>query len=263
MLLPARLYQLDKSGASSHSVEMVSIVMAARRIRPLSHVRYLSTSDKPPWKLSKLSGRALYEFKGRDVMKFLQGSITKNINALEKSFAQSFAQGQDSFYTSFLNPQGRVMADAFLHLIPYAREPSILVEVDKCISTDLIAFIKRFKLRSKFQINDVSDAWDVMQLYGNAQVDLDMLNLYGAYAFRDVRSPEMGWRVLLPKKHTGTHIMKKITHTPTQNKKFLSRMLLTWTIPFTVCCRVYLKVLRKFTWAQVSHSKAALIICTV
>ena len=98
-------------------------------------------------------------------MKFLQGSITKNINALEKSFAQSFEQGQDSFYTSFLNPQGRVMADAFLHLIPYAREPSILVEVDKCISTDLIAFVKRFKLRSKFQINDVSDAWDVMQLY--------------------------------------------------------------------------------------------------
>ena len=245
-------------------MEMASIAMAARRIRPLSHVRCLSTSNTPSWKLSKLSGRALYEFKGRDAMKFLQGSITKNINALEdKSFAQSFAQGQDSFYTSFLNPQGRVMADAFLHLIPHAREPSILVEVDKCISADLIAFVKRFKLRSKFQINDVSNVWDVMQLYGCAQVDLDMLNLYGAYAFRDVRSPEMGWRILLPKKHTGTHIKNKITYTLMQNKDFLSRMLLTWTILFTVCYRVYLKVLRKFTWAQVSHSKAALIICTV
>ena len=60
-------------------------------------------------------------------MKYLQGCMTKNVQSLEECvMSQSFKQGQNAFYTSFLNPQGRVMADAFVHRVATAQEPCVL-----------------------------------------------------------------------------------------------------------------------------------------
>lgn len=149
----------------------------------------------------RIPNRALYEFKGRDVMKYLQGSMTKNVQSLEKCItSHSFTQGQNAFYTSFLNPQGRVMADAFVHMIPTSQEPCVVIEVDGTVSKDLINFLRRFKLRSKFQITDVSDQWDIFQVWGNGALNMKVLQTQSAaYAFKDIRTPDMGWRVLLPK----------------------------------------------------------------
>lgn len=110
-------------------------------------------------------------------MKYLQGCMTKNVQSLEECvMSQSFKQGQNAFYTSFLNPQGRVMADAFVHMIPTAQEPCVLIELDDTISEDLITFLRRFKLRSKFQINNVSSQWDVYQVWGKGPLDMTVLH---------------------------------------------------------------------------------------
>lgn len=134
-------------------------------------------------------------------MKYLQGCMTKNVQSLEECvMSQSFKQGQNAFYTSFLNPQGRVMADAFVHMIPTAQEPCVLVELDGTISEDLITFLRRFKLRSKFQIKDVSSQWDVFQVWGKGALDMTALHTQPAsFAFKDIRTPDMGWRVVVPK----------------------------------------------------------------
>ena len=92
------------------------------------------------------------------------------------------------------------MADAFVHMIPTAQEPCVLVELDSTISEDLITFLRRFKLRSKFQINDVSSQWDVFQVWGKGTLDMTALHTQPAsFAFKDIRTPDMGWRVVVPK----------------------------------------------------------------
>ena len=163
--------------------------------------RLLSTATPHSLHGCRIPHRALYEFKGRDVMKYLQGCMTKNVQSLEECvMSQSFKQGQNAFYTSFLNPQGRVMADAFVHMIPTAQEPCVLIELDDTISEDLITFLRRFKLRSKFQINNVSSQWDVYQVWGKGPLDMTVLHTQPAsYAFKDIRTPDMGWRVVVPK----------------------------------------------------------------
>lgn len=153
----------------------------------------------------KLPSRAVYEFKGPEVFKFLQGSITQNIQSLEKCVTtHSFAQGQDAFYAAFLNPQGRVMADAFFHVIPHASEPGVLVELDATTAADLIQFVRRFKLRTKFQISDVSEGWDVWQVWGDATPEMPAAD--GAVrVYRDIRAPHIGWRILVPKNEQRTY----------------------------------------------------------
>ena len=56
------------------------------------------------------------------------------------------------------------MADAFLHALGKER---VLVEVDRAIATKLLEFVRRFKLRSKVSLTDVSDEWNVFHVWGS------------------------------------------------------------------------------------------------
>lgn len=154
-------------------------------------VRGLSTAAVQT-SVAQLPRRSIVALEGRDTLKFLQGSVTNNVVALEDAHKNG-TPARDAFYTAFLTPQGRIIADSFLYLLPDTPEPSLLMEVDEKIASDLLKFIRRFKLRSKVKITDVSSEWDVYQAWGpNAQGDLGD----AALAFRDVRTPDMGWRIL-------------------------------------------------------------------
>ena len=86
------------------------------------------------------------------------------------------------------------MADAFLHALGKER---VLVEVDRAIATKLLEFVRRFKLRSKVSLTDVSDEWNVFHLWGS-DVESAAAARSDAIVRRDPRTPRMGSRVLLP-----------------------------------------------------------------
>ena len=100
-----------------------------------------------------------------------------------------------------------MVADALLYHMVQAKDPSVLIEVDSQIQGELVKFLKRFKLRSKFRITDVSDAWDVRQVWGpgaEALIGNTPTDDPRTLAVRDVRAPSMGWRVLSPAGETRT-----------------------------------------------------------
>jgi folate-binding Fe-S cluster repair protein YgfZ len=60
--------------------------------------------------------------------------------------------------------QGRVLYDVFI----YAKSPGYLIEYDSCSSSGppLLALLKRYILRSKVKLRDVSDEYDVWAAWG-------------------------------------------------------------------------------------------------
>mgnify|MGYP000088326017 CR=1 FL=1 len=110
-----------------------------------------------------------------------------------------------------------MLADLFLHLSPStssstsSTDPEVLLEHDARITTPLLAFIKRFKLRSKVKLEDVSARWHVSQVFvpGSTALDagggqggkngvLDELaaSVKDGIVMRDARTPNMGFRLL-------------------------------------------------------------------
>lgn len=88
------------------------------------------------------------------------------------------------------------MADAWIHWLPSEHDHAVLVELDQTIAKDLIKFISRFKLRSKVRIQDVTDQWNVYQAWGDA-VEQRLPRLDKTLLYRDIRTPNMGWRFLV------------------------------------------------------------------
>ena len=99
-----------------------------------------------------------------------------------------------------------------MHPIPSETDFKVLVEVDNAIAPDFIKLVTRFKLRSKVKISDVSEKWDVYQVWGNGIatiVSADDLFATNSFLLRDPRTPEMGWR-LLASKNAGLNIPEKV-----------------------------------------------------
>lgn len=155
--------------------------------------------------ISKVASRSVFELRGPDTLKFLQGNTTNNMLSLESiNSNEPNHHGMDGLYAGFLNPQvrfaclyqGRMMADAWIHWLPSVQDPAVLVEVDQAIAQDLFKFISRFKLRSKVKIQDVSDQWNVYHAWGDG-VEHSLPRLDKTLLYRDVRAPRMGWRFLV------------------------------------------------------------------
>lgn len=123
--------------------------------------------------------------------------MTNSVVPLEKSASQGTPMS-DAFYTSFLNPQGRVIADAFLYLVDETSDPALLLDVDAGVAAELTQFLRRFKLRSKVTLKDVSEDWLVQHIWGESALDTTALDADRKEGFvvRDMRTPTMGWRWL-------------------------------------------------------------------
>ena len=148
---------------------------------------FASTSRACQVTVASVPERSVIEVKGRDTAKLLQGLVSNNVSRLES--------GETSLlYASFLNPQGRMLADVFLHRRD--DHDGWLMDVDSRVVPSLLSFIRRFKLRSKVTITDVSDAWAVHQAWGEDAVPADLK------ANLDPRAPGMGWRAVTPASHT-------------------------------------------------------------
>lgn len=93
------------------------------------------------------ASRGIVAITGKDSKEFLHGLTTNDINA-------RLIPGR-CLFTAFLNTQGRVFLDAFITEVPGT--DTILIEVDRRLTTSLIDHLANFKLRRKIRIEDLSE----------------------------------------------------------------------------------------------------------
>lgn len=161
--------------------------------------RHFSSSISIPQSASiqaSVPHRAVLSFQGRDTYKLLQGLVTNNVLRLAASQA-----GQGVQYCAFLNPQGRIIAPAFLYNLGAEQ---VLVDVDSRTLESMQAFVKRFKLRSKVQLQDKSDTLSVLAAWGSRPSlpapasDRGTVIASGV----DERTPHMGLRAIVDRPYS-------------------------------------------------------------
>ena len=92
-----------------------------------------------------LPHRGVLALEGRDSRKFLQGLVTSDITKLDDG----------PQYSSFLNAKGRMIIDGFLIS---DTDGAVLIDVEAAALPALEQHMRRYKLRSKVSITDVSDS---------------------------------------------------------------------------------------------------------
>ncbi|GJJ11334.1 hypothetical protein Clacol_005566 [Clathrus columnatus] len=108
---------------------------------------------------ARIHHRAFLSITGPHSTQFLHGILSTGP-------PQSSPRG--GFFTAFLHAQGRVLYDAFVYRHP-SNDDGYLIEFDSRPSQapPLLSLLKRYILRSKVKITDVSDEWDVWAAWGD------------------------------------------------------------------------------------------------
>ncbi|KAF9226504.1 Aminomethyltransferase folate-binding domain-containing protein, partial [Gyrodon lividus] len=105
--------------------------------------------------LAPITNRAVLSVSGSDATQFLNGMLANSV------------EGKHS-YGAFLHAQGRVLHDIFLYASASLTAPTYLIEHDPTPSKSqpLLSLLKRFVLRSKVRIRDVTEEWDLWAAWG-------------------------------------------------------------------------------------------------
>lgn len=137
---------------------------------------------------ARVPSRGVIQLKGRDTFKFLQGSMTSHVKRVEEQVGEL----PSASLAAVLNPQGRMLADILLYRVEDT-EPHVLADADVRVIPHLLTFFRRFKLRSKVALRDVSSEFSVFQAW-----DGESSEVSGASGIvrEDTRAPGMGWRIL-------------------------------------------------------------------
>ncbi|XP_031097993.1 putative transferase At4g12130, mitochondrial [Ipomoea triloba] len=161
-----------------------------------SHLRYFSSEASQlanaATMASLLKTRSVIRFRGADTVKFLQGLLTNDIRSLAEPPEQdkdktSLATSNVPFttplpvYAALLTPQGRFLYDMFLYKPPQSDEkldstgsmpgPSpgeleLYADVDRSVLDELLETLKKYRLRSKVDIENLSGDFCCWQRFG-------------------------------------------------------------------------------------------------
>ncbi|ESO93946.1 hypothetical protein LOTGIDRAFT_182349 [Lottia gigantea] len=153
--------------------------------------RQFSGTAQVKLNMCSLKSRSLVELKGRDTTDLLQGLITSDVTLLnDKKLSQ---------YSMMLNVQGRVLYDLLLYYIPSETcdentlPSTVWIECDSQIKDELIQTIKKYKIRKKVTISDISKDFNIYTSQSLPAVPNTNIRL----ATVDPRIPELGYRVLV------------------------------------------------------------------
>ncbi|KAL4075918.1 hypothetical protein V8B97DRAFT_2001929 [Scleroderma yunnanense] len=105
--------------------------------------------------VAPIANRTVLAVSGSDATQFLNGLLATTV------------QGRQC-YGVFLHAQGRVIHDVFLYTPAPQTTPTYLIEYDgsPCESQPLLNILKRYVLRSKVRIRDVTQEWDIWAAWG-------------------------------------------------------------------------------------------------
>lgn len=114
--------------------------------------------------------RSVLSLAGPQAPEFLNGIITSSV--LENS-SGSPEQSYRPMFSTFLHAQGRILYDVFIYTHTMLDgKPAYLIEYDSRASTDaaappLLSMMKRYVLRSRVKLRDVSEEYDVWAAWGS------------------------------------------------------------------------------------------------
>ncbi|KAJ7068205.1 Aminomethyltransferase folate-binding domain-containing protein [Mycena amicta] len=163
--------------------------------------------------LARVPHRAVLSLAGSQATEFLNGIVSASVPSQPRPF-----------YSAFLQPQGKVLYDAFF----YTRttpdgQKSYLIDYDArpSESPSLLQLLKRYILRSRVKVKDASDEFDVWGAWGSPAEEESLRRQWkwaehsgvaepvwdaAVYAWgssdlevRDIRAPGMGRRMLIRK----------------------------------------------------------------
>ncbi|XP_055887699.1 putative transferase CAF17 homolog, mitochondrial [Biomphalaria glabrata] len=139
--------------------------------------------------LCRLESRGVIRLTGKDTESLLQGLVTNDVYQLQE-------KSPSAMYTMVLNVQGRVLYDLFLYNVSKDGIDStvLLVDVDRKVKDELINFLKKYRLRKKVNIEDVSDQFKVWAKWNDVPNTKDIDDQI--LSFNDPRVPTLAKRIL-------------------------------------------------------------------
>jgi len=141
----------------------------------------------------RLEDRGLLALRGDDRVEFLQGLTSNDVTAAGPSRA---------IHTAFLTPQGKYLHDFFV----LSLGDVLLLDCEAQRRADLARRLTMYRLRSRVEIADETDAWAVAAVFGPGATDAlgggtvpgAAIPFAGGSAFVDPRLADLGCRVVLP-----------------------------------------------------------------
>ncbi|XP_077235507.1 glycine cleavage T-protein family [Tasmannia lanceolata] len=140
---------------------------------------------------SHLKTRSVIRFRGPDTIKFLHGLLTNDIRCFGESPREKIStlatpnlalESIPPVYSAMLTPQGRFLYDLFLYRSSRPSEKldrtgsgpgsdpdeplTLFADVDATVLHELLDSFKKYRLRSKVEIENVSDEFSCWQRFG-------------------------------------------------------------------------------------------------
>lgn len=106
-----------------------------------------------------LSHLGLLQIQGADAVTFLQGQVTNDVKQLN---------GQIAHYTGYCNPKGRLLA----LFLAFAHTDHLHLQMPKVLIESIAKRLKMYVMRSKVEIQDVSDTIIKIGLNGPKAIEL-------------------------------------------------------------------------------------------
>ncbi len=144
-------------------------------------------------KITMLPGRGFIQVGGPEAVQFLQGLVSNDVAKVAPDRA---------IYAALLTPQGKFLHDFFIT----ANGDGFLLDCEAERRADLVTRLKRFRLRSKVELTDVTDQWVTAAAWGEDALSALGLSAEtgaaapcgGGIAYTDPRHLGLGARVLMP-----------------------------------------------------------------
>jgi folate-binding protein YgfZ len=144
-------------------------------------------------KIAMLPGRGFIQVGGPEAVPFLQGLVSNDVTKVAADRA---------IYAALLTAQGKFLHDFFIT----ANGDGLLLECEAERRADLFTRLKRFRLRSKVELADVTEQWIAAAAWGDDALTVLGLSAKtgaakpcnGGVAYTDPRHLGLGARLLVP-----------------------------------------------------------------
>ncbi len=128
-----------------------------------------------------LADRGVVKVAGAECVGFLQGLLTNDVANPPES---------DGRYAALLTPQGKIVVDLLLSPARDDLGHGFFLDLPRALVDDFIVRLKKYRLRAKVAIEDMSESIAVVAVWGEAARPAIVGDIY-----RDPRLPDLGWRV--------------------------------------------------------------------
>ncbi|KAH8830799.1 Aminomethyltransferase folate-binding domain-containing protein [Flagelloscypha sp. PMI_526] len=139
--------------------------------------------------IARLRNRALVSVTGSQATEFLNGVLSTAVQP----------PSAGPFFSALLHAKGRVLYDIMVYpYFPAVGKPGYILEYDsRPAESPLFETLKRFVLRSKVKIRNMTDEYSVWAQWDSSKTEQPQVKEWRPLSLRDMRAPAMGTRLLV------------------------------------------------------------------